>query len=247
MERAEYEVMAAVEDRHWWYSGMRAISAAWLDSAFGDRRDLHILDAGCGTGGNGEFLTRYGRSVGLDLAREAVTLGQRRLPGRILRGSVMAFPFRAAVFDLVTSFDVLYHRGVVDDRAALAETRRVLRAAGRLLIRLPAYRWLFSKHDRAVHARHRYTAVEVRGMLEGAGFTVERLSYVNSLLFPVPLLQRSVERILPTLERDESDLAPPGDLLNSLLRSTLETEAAWLRRGGRFAWGLSVLCLAQKQ
>ncbi len=28
MERAEYEVMAAVEARHWWYGGMRAIDQA---------------------------------------------------------------------------------------------------------------------------------------------------------------------------------------------------------------------------
>ena len=46
MEPAEYEVMAAVEDRHWWYSGMRAISAAWLDAAVPVGADYRILDAG---------------------------------------------------------------------------------------------------------------------------------------------------------------------------------------------------------
>ena len=246
MERNEYEVMAAVEDRHWWYSGMRAISAAWLDTALPARRNLTVLDAGCGTGGNGEFLRRYGRVVGLDFARAALTLGARRLPGHILGGSVLDLPFGAGVFDLVTSFDVLYHRAVPDERPALAETWRVLKPDGRLLIRLPAYRWLMSKHDRAVHTRRRYTAGEARSIVEAAGFTIERLSYVNSLLFPLPLLQRLVERVWPGVERAGSDLEIPPPLANRTLRAPLDLEAAWLRRRGTFGWGLSVLCLARK-
>jgi hypothetical protein len=122
----------------------------------------------------------------------------------------------------------------------------VLKPGGWLLIRLPAYQWLFGKHDRAVHSRHRYTAPEVRQLLSQARFEVARLSYVNSLLFPLPLIQRTAERLIPRLERTHSDLAPPGRLPNTLLRSILYCEADWLRNGGAFAWGLSVLCLARK-
>src|SRR5438132_891799 len=103
MERSEYIVMAAVEDRHWWYGGMRAIAAAMLAEAYGARRDLRILDAGCGTGGNALFLQRYGRVVGIDLAAEALELGGERLPGVLARGSVLEIPFADARFDLVTS------------------------------------------------------------------------------------------------------------------------------------------------
>ena len=31
MEQIEYEIMASVEAAHWWYRGMRAISATWID------------------------------------------------------------------------------------------------------------------------------------------------------------------------------------------------------------------------
>jgi SAM-dependent methyltransferase len=245
MERSEYETMAAVEDRHWWYSGMRAISAALLDSVYAGRRDLRILDAGCGTGGNAALLRRYGQVVGLDLAPEALALGSARLPGGLVRGSVLDLPFADASFDLVTSFDVLYHRAVPDETPALREVARVLRPGGRLLIRLPAYEFLRGKHDRAVHTRRRYTAAEVRALLDAHGFMVERCSYINALLFPLPAAQRLLERALPALERPESDLALPPPPVNEALRWPLAAEAAWLARGGHFPFGLSVIALAR--
>ncbi|MBV9787921.1 MAG: class I SAM-dependent methyltransferase [Chloroflexi bacterium] len=246
MEQIEYEIMASVEAAHWWYRGMRAISAAWLDLVYGQRRDLRVLDTGCGTGGNGEFLQRYGCVTGLDLSALALKLGQQRLPGKLVRGSVVTLPFADAAFDLVTSFDVLYHRAVIDESAALAETLRVLRPGGRFLVRLPAYRWLSSKHDRSVHGRYRYTGTETRAMLTGAGFVIERLSYINSLLFPVVLLQRLGERVLPQLEQSGSDLELPSPLVNYTLQTAMYSEAAWLRDGGRFPFGLSILALARK-
>ncbi len=246
MELYEYEVMAAVEGEHWWYRGMRALSAAWLDQVYSEHTDLQILDAGCGTGGNAEFLQRYGQVVGLDLEPLALKLGQRRLPGRLLRGSVAGLPLQSNRFDLVTSFDVLYHRAVIDERLALQETVRVLRPGGRLLLRLPAYQWLTSQHDRSVHGRHRYTAGETKSLLAAAGLQLERLSYINSLLLPLPVLQRMVERVLPSHGATASDLELPNPLVNAMLQSALFFEAAWLRAGGRFPGGLSVLALARK-
>ena len=38
------------------------------------RRDLRILDAGCGSGGNLRFLRRYGSVIRIDLAAEALAL-----------------------------------------------------------------------------------------------------------------------------------------------------------------------------
>lgn len=244
MEKTEYAVMAAVELRHWWYGGKRALSAAMLDRAYPGRRDLRILDAGCGTGGDALFLGRYGAVMGLDYAAEALALGADRLPGRLSRGSVLTLPFADSSFDLVTSFDVLYHRAVPDEAPALAEVRRVLRPDGRLLIRLPAYEWLRSRHDRQVHTRRRYTAAETRAILAEAGFAVEQISYVLTLLFPLPLAARLVERLTPDTGDDSAMGIPPAPL-NALMRWPMALEAAWISLGGRFPFGLSVMALAK--
>jgi ubiquinone/menaquinone biosynthesis C-methylase UbiE len=244
MEKPEYETMAAVELRHWWYGGMRAVSAALLDRHYAGRRDLRVLDAGSGTGGDAMFLRRYGEVVALDYAAEAAPIAAGRLPGRFARGSVLELPFADASFDLVTSYDVLYHRWVPDEAPALAEARRVLRPGGRLLIRLPAYEWLRSRHDRQVHTRRRYTAAEVRQILRAAGFVVERCSYVLSLLFPLPAASRLLERFTPD-SGEESAMGMPGAPLNAALKAPMALEAAWLGLGGSFPFGLSVMALAR--
>lgn len=244
MERSEYEVLAAVEADHWWHRGMRSLTAALLDPLYGARHDLRILDAGCGTGGSALFLRRYGQVVGLDLAPEAIELSALRPTGQLARGSVLALPFADESFDLVTSFDVLYHRGVPDESTALREVYRLLRPGGRLLIRLPAYEFLRSKHDRAVHTRRRYTRGDVASLLKGAGFYIEHCSYVNSLLLPLAVAQRVLERALPALEQQQSDLALPAPAVNEVLSWPMAAEAAWLGVGGSFPAGLSILCLA---
>lgn len=244
MEQNEYEILAAVEASHWWHQGMRATTAAFLDRFYGARHNLRILDAGCGTGGNAPFLRRYGTVIGVDMAPEAVALGTTNLHHQITRGSVLSLPFAENQFDLVTSFDVLYHRAVPDEQVALREFHRVLRHGGRLLLRLPAYEFLRSKHDRAVHTRRRYTAPEVVQMVQDAGFLVERCSYINTLLFPLVLAQRVLERTVPALEQEQSDLALPNPVVNTLFRWPMSIEAAWLSLRGRFPFGLSILCLA---
>lgn len=244
MEKSEYTTLAAVELRHWWHGGMRAINAALLDPLYEDEGGLRILDAGCGTGGDALYLSRYGEVVGLDLAPEATALAVERLPGRFTRGSVLALPFADASFDLVTSFDVLYHRGVPDEVLALDEARRVLRPGGWLLVRLPAYEWLRSRHDRQVHTRRRYTAADARRLLEDAGFRVERVTYALSLLFPLSLATRMLERFSPD-SGNESAMSLPIAPLNTALRMPMALEAAWLGMGGSFPFGLSVVCLAR--
>lgn len=238
--------MAAVEDRHWWYGGMRAIVATLLDEVYAGRRDLDILDAGCGTGANLRFLRRYGQTVGVDIAPEAVGHTALTSAGRVARSSVSDLPFSSGRFDLVTSFEVLYHRGVPDELPALREAHRVLRPGGRILLRLPAFDWLRGHHDAAVHGRRRYTADEAEGMLEAAGFRLERTSYVNTLLMPLALAQRQAERWRPVAPDESSDLALPPSIVNEALRWPMAAEAALIAAGIRLPVGVSVICRAQR-
>jgi SAM-dependent methyltransferase len=256
MDPSEYATMFDVEDRHWWYAGMRRITGAVLDrylsnAATGDSGAggspaaapaRQILDAGCGTGANLAFLSRYGVSSGVDIAPLALELCRRRDLLRLAQCSVSSLPFACESFDLITSFEVLYHLAVEDDAVALAEAWRVLKPGGWLLLRLPAHDWLRGQHDQVVHTRHRYTTGEVRRKVTSAGFSVVRLSYANCLLFPLALGKRLAERL--DCGGRASDIGPPPPY-NAMLAAILGAEAGWLARWP-LPWGLSVLCLARK-
>lgn len=198
--------MFAAEERQWWYVGMRAISDALLRSVPGSGRG-RLLDAGCGTGNN---LLHFGvgwRAVGVDLSDQALRFCHSR--GVAVAGaSLLQLPFRDGVFDCVTSFDVLYHRWIADDGAAVAELARVLRPGGSLLVRVPALKLLWGAHDEAVHSRHRYTRGEVEGLLKRAGLQVTRSSYANFFLFPLLATRRTIDRVTGRHGSDVQFLPP---------------------------------------
>ena len=243
MNPEEYERMYDAEERQWWYAGMRAISLALLRPALADGHDplRRILDAGCGTGNNLRHLEAFGPALGVDLSAEALRFCRTR-GVKVARAELLRLPFPDGSFDCVTSFDVIYHRWVSDDRAAVREMVRVLRPGGRLLLRVPALKMLWGAHDRAVHSRHRYTRGEVRALLQGEGLEVERLTYGNSLLFPVLALRRGLDRITGREGSDVGFLPAP---LEWAFRTLLEIEARLVRRVS-LPLGASVFALARK-
>ena len=50
MDQNEFDVMYRVEEKLWWYRGMRRISRMLIERYSTSRTGLRILDAGCGTG-----------------------------------------------------------------------------------------------------------------------------------------------------------------------------------------------------
>ena len=168
MEESEYRKLAQVEDRMWYFRGLHGLAERALGGALGAA--AQILDAGCGTGG---LIRRLGPAhpgwawTGIDLSPVACALARERTTADIRLGSVTELPFGERSFDAVVSCDVLYH--VEDDGAALREAARVLRPGGLIVVNVPAYRWLWSYHDVATHAKRRYVRGEIRAKMAAAG------------------------------------------------------------------------------
>ncbi len=244
MRPDEYRRMFEAEAAQWWYAGQRVIATALLEPALRGlgRERPRLLDAGCGTGFNLLALSGLGRAVGIDLAPEAIAFCRDR-GVRAARASLLALPFESSSFDAVTSFDVLYHAWVTDDRAAVAEMARVLRPGGVLLVRVPALRILWGAHDAEVQSRHRYTRKELATLLDGSGLRLERATYCNSLLFPVLLARRTLDRVL---SREGSDVGFLPGPLEWAFKQALLLEAALVRWRVSLPVGASVVALARK-
>jgi SAM-dependent methyltransferase len=252
VKAAEYERMFESEERLWWYVGMRAISFALLDAAGLEEAasaGRRLLDSGCGTGAMLRHLGDRGLGFGIDVAAEALRFCRSRgaqaaqaRPAPVACARLAALPFPARCFDVVTCFDVIYHRWVEDDRAAVRELARVLRPGGVLLLRAPALRWLYGAHDEAVFTRHRYTRGELQGLISDAGLEPLRATYANTLLLPLLLVRRTLDRVLGRSGSDVGFLPAP---IEWLFRALLLSEAWWIRRLS-LPIGASVFVLARK-
>lgn len=243
MNPEEYRSMADLEGAQWWYAGMRRIARALLTpllpiDALKPRR---LLDAGCGTGFNLQDLSSFGETHGVDLSPLAVNATRLR-GGRVTRGNLLTLPYASASFDVVTSFDVLYHAWIADDGQATRELARVLKPGGLILIKVPALRMLWGAHDEAVHSRHRYTRGELEALVARAGLNLIRSTYANSLLFPVLLGRRWLDRVL---NRHGSDVALLPPLLERAFGGLLSIEAG-LIRSFNLPIGASVFAVARK-
>jgi SAM-dependent methyltransferase len=253
MQTEDYEYLYQLEGRFWWFAGMREIASAVLDPVL-PPRDRLILDAGCGTGANLEWLTRYqgnGTTYGIDLMRTALEFCRARQAEDLAEASATDLPFADASFDLLTSFDVLVQiPGAASDRKAMAEMFRVLKPGGIAFVRCAAYEWMKSGHDRALGTERRYTLEELLEKMRGAGFEILRGTYANTLLFPIAAIRRlALKRLgLADTGSDVKPLPPRLEWLNRLFLKALYWEARRLRDPqGELPFGLSVICVGRKQ
>jgi ubiquinone/menaquinone biosynthesis C-methylase UbiE len=152
------------------YIAIAAEVAAWVGRG-------RVLDWGAGWGQTSLLLRAHEvRVVAYDVENKGAARDLLRGAGApYVVTSGPGLPFADAAFDAVLNCGVLEH--VEDERATLAELRRVLRPGGRLFTyHLPnrhAYtEWLGRRFGRFHHERT-YTRREATALFERAGFRVE--------------------------------------------------------------------------
>jgi len=243
---AEFANVARAEHEFWWYRGMREILFRLLDPIARARRFERILEAGCGTGHLSKlFQERYGWAMfPLDLSGDGLAYARRLGLGRLTQADIRTLPFRGAAFDALLSMDVIVHLERGREHEALAEFARVLKPDGLLVVRVSALDLLRSRHSEFAHERQRFTRARLAAAAEQAGFRVERITYLNSLLLPVAFLKFRVWEPL-TGAAPRSGVAPAPKWLDRLLYLPLRIEAGWVGRGGSLPLGQSLLLVAR--
>lgn len=238
MDRSAYASMSAQEGRHWWFVARRAILDSLIRTRIAPRDGARILEAGCGTGGNLTMLARHGTVDALEYDAQARAIASARGVGRIETGMLPGgIGFDGASYDLIAILDVLEH--VEEDVASLAALRTRLAEGGRLLLTVPAVPWLWSNHDVIHHHKRRYTRAHLRRVAEAAGLKVEAIGYFNSLLFPLAMAMRIVDRLFGRGQALDAQPSPP---VNAALRRIFGWERHLLGRV-RFPIGLSLYAI----
>jgi SAM-dependent methyltransferase len=230
----------------WWFAALHSNLLLLYRLMTGpDAAEQRLLDAGCGTGG---LLARLAAAYpdralfGLDADGAACARAAAKSARPVCAGSVDALPVADAALGAIFSADVLCHAGV-DELAALAQFHRALRDDGVLILNLPAYPWMLSRHDAAVRNVRRYTRGGIARLLGAAGFRLLFASYWNMLLFPLMVLSR---KLLPEGGTPTSDVRLYPAPVEALCRAATGVETALLRWGLRLPYGGSVIAVAAK-
>jgi SAM-dependent methyltransferase len=240
-----FERYASVEAGHFWFVGRNNILRDCMQRFFPSPKN--ILEIGCGTG----FVLASTRQTfpdaklsGSDIFTEGLSYAKQRVPGaQLFQMDACHIPYRCE-FDLIGSFDVLEH--IEEDETALAQMYQACQPGGGLIVTVPQHRWLWSSTDDYAHHKRRYTRAELRGKVENAGFTVEYVGSFVSLLLPVMLASRLLQK-----SDDASDQMDAGfkigKLTNRALGAVMKVERWLIACGNSFPLGGSLLLVARKK
>ena len=246
MNHEEYERMYRFEDTYWWFVARRRLIVSLLDASYARDGGQCLLDIGCGTGAMLDMLAPFGAVVGADFAPQALEFCRTRGDYPLTRADVRRLPFAEASFDAVTAMDVIEH--IDDDKAASAEIFRVLRPGGRLFVTVPAYQFLWSEHDEALHHYRRYTAPHLKDVFQRVGFQVTRLSYTVSSLFPPIAAYRFASLVLPKRRvggEKKANLVQVSESVNAALLALCDWETRLVQHTS-LPFGVTVVCVAEK-
>jgi SAM-dependent methyltransferase len=218
MNPAAYLEMAETESRHWWFLGRRAILARVMER-LALPRNSRILEVGCGTGGNLSMLGTFGAVSAVEMDGNAREIASRKTANRYdIRAGCCPdeIPFQDQLFDLICMFDVLEH--IDRDTETLIAIKRMLASNGRILLTVPAHQWLWSAHDEFLHHKRRYSATELRQKVIAAGLRPVKMSYFNTILFPLAAIMRLKDKLLGNTMAAGTSRAVPARALRSSLR-----------------------------
>lgn len=234
--------MAETEGSHWWFVGRRAIINSLLGTRARTSIRPRILEAGCGTGGNLAMLQQWGEVTAFeydsDARQHAATVsGLDILPGSLPDG----IDHIDGPFDLICLFDVLEH--IEADVTSLRTLASRLAPGGAMFLTVPALQFLWADHDVLHHHKRRYSRKRLAQVLRASGLSVSYISYFNTLLFPLALVQRLMSRLRGSEVGNPASL--PAAPLNRAFASIFAAEAVLLRHV-RLPIGLSLCAIAHR-
>jgi SAM-dependent methyltransferase len=227
----EYEAMYKVETDLWWYKILHEKTLNAIKKQFGNR-PLRILDAGCGTGGMLAFLKKNGYDSlrGLDLSEDAVKFTTSR------GFDVIRFDLRnIADYPKDTKFDVIICNDVLcyfnDDEIGhiLEEFRKRISPNGLIISNNNAMKAFEGVHSIVLSIPRRFVIREFQDIAKKINMPIIQYNYWSAFLAPLIWVYRKTQLLslklgILKIEKLDSDVAYPGDLMNNFYYNVVKTE-----------------------
>ncbi len=206
--------------RHWWWRARETAILRELRRLRPDSGWRRLLDVGCGDGLLFDRLAEFGEVEGVEPDLRLLD------PKGPWRRSIHAVPFDESFrpthrYDVILMLDVLEH--LADATAALRHARSLLAPGGIMVITVPAFQWLWTRHDEFNHHVQRFDRSGFRILAGAGGLRILRERFLFQWLVPAKLLVRAVEKIRSNASAPAS--VPPGPV-NWLLSLATRAELA---------------------
>jgi len=226
MEKSTYDSIFESESDHWWFVGRRKYISKLLKKHLNNAKNLELCEIGCGSGGNLKMLAMHGVVDAIEMEPNALQRATNRNIVGVRTTAVGWLPDNLPLqenYDVIVALDVIEH--IDDDLESLKVLRERLKPGGSLLVTVPAYQWLWGPHDTANHHKRRYNRKLLLQQLKLAGFNVSFSSYFNTLLFPLSLIARFIQKLTGPHKAQFDELKIPHPAINSALKTIFGLES----------------------
>lgn len=237
------EAIHSVEDYHFWFR-TRAKYIVRIIKKF-INKDAQIIDIGAGSGNVSRILKDEGYKM---------AVGEIQLPGlywakkygiKDLYQFDLNLPVFRNHFDVVCLFDVLEH--LENDDLAIKSVKTMLREKGKVVITVPAHKWLWNKRDVLERHRRRYELKEIKDLFLQNGFKIIMCKHFFVSILPLLVVRKffSCAEGVECLQNKIGDNVKINPLVNKLLYYMVTLENLIL---GKFSLkiGGSITVVAEK-
>ena len=203
------------EVNHWWIRTRFNYINETIK--YHNSKNINILEYGCGTCNNIYYLLKISpyssiikSIIGIDPNLTNLEVPYWAIESNFSLKNSFSSTEKA---DIVLAMDVLEH--IHDDHSALIEWKKTLKPNGLLLISVPAFQHLWSRHDIFLGHHKRYNKKGLNELVESVGFQTLKIHYAFSFIYPAVLLLR---KCFPQIDNGNSDLKKSNKLINIILK-----------------------------
>lgn len=234
----EYEKMFQLEEKLWWYRILHERVVKTIQKRYPERKDITILDVGCGTGGMLASLRNNGYTnlKGIDGSMDAVAFCEKRgFSVTLLNLNELASFEPDARYDVLICNDVFCYFNDADLDRLLGELVKRLKPTGLLICNNNAFNVFRGQHDLAVGSIRRFVKADFTMLATKVSLHILESTYWSFVLSPMILLMRQWQNVQLRLgwqkpDNAQSDVYLPSEWLNETLYQIVHIEDKLLPR-----------------
>ena len=231
------------EQKHFWFIVRKKII---LDTfkKFVQKNEL-IIEIGAGTGDIMRSLVKEGYhdiAVG-EIHLSGLKYAQKYGIKKLYQFDVTKSPFKNH-FDVVGAFDVLEH--LDNDTLALQNIHQILKKNGKLIVTVPAMKWLWSDIDRQSGHVRRYNQAMIRKLFEQNSFEIISIKGFFILILPFLIIRSLLNKQKSEKNLEERAGFKINLFVNLILKAVMSVERLLFQNAPGYLAG-SLIVVARKK